>query len=83
MPSFINQQNHLCQYVHCNPVRAGLVKNPENWEFSNYRDWIGQRKGKLIDREFIDEWIIDINDYVENIESYLKLFDDDNFKKLL
>ncbi len=74
---------YLCQYIHCNPVRAGLVEKPEEWEFSNYRDWIGHRNGKLVDRQFINERITSIDDYVKNIESYLDLLDDDEFNKFL
>ena len=31
---------HLCRYVHLNPVVAGLVRSPEEWEFSDYSNWI-------------------------------------------
>ena len=27
----------LCRYIHLNPVKANLVKNPEDWEFSDYK----------------------------------------------
>lgn len=33
---------HLCRYVHLNPVVAGLVGSPEEWEFSDYREWISE-----------------------------------------
>lgn len=36
----------LCRYIHLNPVNAGLVENAEEWEFSDYRDWIaGNNQG--------------------------------------
>jgi putative transposase len=38
---------HLSRYIHLNPVTAGLVKCPEDWEFSSYRDYIGLRQGTL------------------------------------
>jgi putative transposase len=38
-------------YIHLNPVKAGLVDKPEDWEFSSYRDYAGERNGKLISRE--------------------------------
>jgi REP element-mobilizing transposase RayT len=31
---------HLCGYIHLNPVHAGLVARPEEWEYSDYREWI-------------------------------------------
>lgn len=38
---------HLSRYIHLNPVRAGLVKRPEDWAFSSYREYLGLRQGKL------------------------------------
>ena len=38
-------------YIHQNPVKSGLVKTPAEWEFSSYRDYVGLRDGKLINRE--------------------------------
>jgi putative transposase len=38
---------HLSRYVHLNPVIAGLVERPEDWEFSSYRDYAGLRRGTL------------------------------------
>ena len=38
-------------YIHANPVNAKLVQQPEEWEFSSYRDHCGLRNGKLISRE--------------------------------
>ena len=29
----------LVEYVHLNPVRRGLVKRPEDWPWSSFRDW--------------------------------------------
>jgi len=30
---------HVCRYVHLNPVKANLVRTPEEWEHSDYREW--------------------------------------------
>ena len=38
---------HLSRYLHLNPVLTGLVKYPEDWEFSSYREYIGLRQGTL------------------------------------
>ncbi len=39
----------LCfDYIHQNPVRAHLVRSPEEWEFSSALDYLGKRKGTLI-----------------------------------
>jgi len=51
-----NQYTKICfDYIHQNPVRAGLVKNPEDWEFSSYKDLKGLRNGKLVNRNLVKE----------------------------
>jgi len=42
-------------YIHNNPVKAGLVENPEDWEFSSYADIKGIRNGSLVDRKRVAE----------------------------
>ena len=44
---------HLCRYIHVNAVKHGLTTAPELWPYSNYLEWIGQRDGALVDRQFI------------------------------
>ena len=46
---------HLCRYIHPNPVKAKLVSHPEDWLYSNYLEWTGQRAGILKDETFICE----------------------------
>ncbi len=53
--TFINLPNHekeypqICfNYIHNNPVKAGLVNRCEDWEFSSYREYCGLRNEKLI-----------------------------------
>ena len=36
---------HVSRYIHLNPVAAGLVKQPEEWSFSSYQDFVGLRQG--------------------------------------
>ena len=38
-------------YIHTNPVEAGLCTRNEDWEFSSFRDYCGVRNGKLINKE--------------------------------
>jgi len=54
---------HLCRYIHLNPVVAGLVKQPEDWPYSNYLEWIGQRVGTLMDRDFVQAYYAAPDDY--------------------
>jgi putative transposase len=74
-PSFINtgfgtklnvqipekEYSQVCfNYIHNNPVKAGLVDKPEDWEFSSYRDYCGLREGKLINRKRAEEFELKI-----------------------
>ena len=44
----------LSRYIHLNPVRVGMVSRPEDYQWSSYRDYIGQRKTPdWLKREFI------------------------------
>ena len=43
-------------YIHQNPVTAGLTPLAEEWEFSSYKDYIGLRNGKLINKERASEF---------------------------
>ena len=43
-------------YIHFNPVSAGLTQTPEEWEFSSFRDYCGMRDGHLINRESAAEF---------------------------
>jgi putative transposase len=38
---------NLARYIHLNPVKAGLVEKPEEWEFSSYSEYAGIRPGTL------------------------------------
>lgn len=38
-------------YIHQNPLRAGLVKQIGEWEFSSFRDYAGVRDGTLCNKE--------------------------------
>ena len=51
----IEYPNVCFNYIIFNPVKDKLVKKPEDWEFSSYSDFIGIRKGSLINRDRIQE----------------------------
>jgi REP element-mobilizing transposase RayT len=43
----IQKDNYLLsvsRYIHLNPVRAGMTRKPEEYEWSSYREYIGKRK---------------------------------------
>jgi hypothetical protein len=67
---------HLCRYIHANPVKAGLVTSPEEWPYSNYPEWIGERPGTLVDQDFVDAFFPNRPDYREFVLDYLRGIDD-------
>ena len=62
---------HLCRYIHANPVKDGLVSDLVDWEYSNYLEWIGERQGKLFDRDFVKEYFDAPQDYRNFVLDYL------------
>jgi REP element-mobilizing transposase RayT len=63
---------HLCRYIHGNPVKDGLVANPADWQYSNYLEWIGERGGTLVDRDFIENQFDNAEEYKKFLFQYLK-----------
>jgi putative transposase len=62
---------HLSRYIHLNPVMAGLVGRPEDWEYSSYRDYIGLRDGTLPAPHVVLEQFPSREAYREFVESYV------------
>ncbi len=57
IPNPEKEYPQICfNYIHNNPVKAGLVKQPEDWEFSSYRDYCGLRNGKLVNKSRAKEF---------------------------
>lgn len=63
---------HLCRYIHANPVKDGFAQRPEDWPYSNYRDWIGLRNGALLDRQFIQQRFATPETYQSYVAHYLR-----------
>ncbi len=81
----IDQEPYILQlvrYIHLNPVKADLVKHPQDWPFSNYLEWVGKRSGTLIDHEFVrwafhspaDYEIYTLQDIPETIDKQLAVY---------
>ena len=63
---------NLCVYIHANPVKDGLVALPEDWEFSNYLEWMNLRAGTLVNREFIEDNFGTPEEYKKLVMEYIK-----------
>ena len=62
---------HLCRYIHANPVVHCLVQGPDDWPYSNYPEWVGERAGTLVDRDFVRAHFADAGDYRAFVSEYL------------
>ena len=63
---------HLSRYLHLNPVIAGLVKQAEDWGFSSYCEYIGQRSGTLPTPKKILSQFENREAYKYFVDSYLE-----------
>ena len=62
---------HLCRYVHANPIKDGLVEQLDEWPYSNYLEWMGQRRGTLVDHQFIKDMFGNAASYRAFVLEYL------------
>jgi len=83
---FINTNEHLIhvtQYIHANPSKAHLVENLSTWEYSNYQEFLGLRRGSLCDREYISFVVDSADNYAQTVFEYLNYYEDKKFRELL
>ncbi len=73
----------LCKYIHYNPVKAGLVKDIRDWEFSNYHEIVGLRKGTLFSNELLEMYPEEFENYSENLKSYEEYLSSTQFTELM
>ena len=62
---------HLCRYIHRNPMNAGMVVTPDQWHYSNYLEFIRERNGALVDRDFVTRNFGTPAEYKEFVMNYV------------
>jgi putative transposase len=63
---------NVCRYIHANPVKHGIVNDLREWPYSNYLEWIEERSGTLVDRDFIRLYYPTPEEYRETMRVYLQ-----------
>jgi len=63
---------HLSRYIHLNPVSSGLVKRPEDYQFSSYRTYLGLDKIKWVDPSMVLDQFSSIKQYKEFVENNME-----------
>ena len=71
----IGYDYYCFHYIHNNPVKAGLVSNKEDWEFSSYSDYIGKRNGTLVNKLLAHKLISLEDDLFNNSEEQENFFE--------
>ena len=63
-------QPFICfNYIHQNPLTAGLVHDMADWEFSSYKDYAGLRNGTLTNKNIAYQYI----DLPEKSEEFVNM----------
>ena len=62
---------HLCRYIHANPVKHGIVSSLEAWPYSNYLEWIGSSKSRSDKQEFVHTHFGTAGGYATYLREYL------------
>ena len=60
----------LCQYIHANPIKHGLVNNLDEWPYSNYHEWMQVRSGTLVDHQFVNDFFPNRQEYAADVLAY-------------
>jgi len=74
----------LIRYINLNPVRAGLVDEAEEWEYSSYREIVGLKERELVEREeilsnFSQDQVKAVEEFKDFIKGGLEVTQDDLF----
>ena len=60
----------LVKYLHRNPVRAGMVRKPEEYSWSSHREYLGMNKNQLVDTRLL------LGMFSEDLKRGRKLYDE-------
>lgn len=54
------------RYIHENPRAAGLVMKPSDWNYSSFKDLMGERNGTIVNKELVYQFFNIDEDYFRN-----------------
>lgn len=69
-----NSYPFICfNYIHQNPLKAGMVKRMEDWRYSSFQDYLGIRNGSLCNFKLAEQLIgIQQDDFYETSYSVVE-----------
>jgi putative transposase len=62
----------LTRYIHLNPVKASLVNQAQDWEFSSYQEYLGLRGGTLPNLHAVQSYVQSAANYRLFVESSIQ-----------
>jgi hypothetical protein len=71
LPDRLHLRRHI-RYTHLNPCRAGLVRDPVEWEWSTHRDAIGATSDPWLDLKALNQlWNCPPRDFARVFHEYV------------
>ena len=74
-PRLINKDeylNNIIHYIHLNPVKASLVENPEEWQYSSYKYWISENESSFVSLKLRKEIFTSKQNYLNSFNEYFE-----------
>jgi REP element-mobilizing transposase RayT len=53
------------RYIHRNPVEAGLVRSPVEWNYSSYQSFLLPTKSTFVDTSYVMQFFDTISEFIE------------------
>lgn len=47
----------VSRYIHLNPILSKTVAKPEDYSYSSYKSWVGQKRSSLVSQGLISSWL--------------------------
>jgi putative transposase len=70
----------ISSYIHMNPVKDSMVKNPEEYKWSSYNDFIFDRKNPIVCKRFLTEVFGGTKNFInENTKLYKNIVSKSDF----
>jgi putative transposase len=71
--STVNYYENCFNYIHQNPIKARLVNNLEEWEYSSFKDYAGLRNGSLCNKKLALKYCsYDQSNFIQNSYEILR-----------
>ncbi len=73
----------VIRYIHYNPVKAGIVKDINDWPYSNYLEYVNKRSGSLQSAILKEFFPFEMDNYAKTLTDYEQYLDEVSTKGYL